>query len=84
LAANEVLINTAHLTHNKVTISDKAETKIVVKTVPVVPTTTLPKTGSTTALSFIMTFMAGIVFLYMRYRKMINSEEVLIINSLVA
>lgn len=86
LAANEILVNTAHLTDDNKTISDTAQTKIVAKAVaaPVDGKGGLPKTGSSAALSFVLTFMAGICVVYAKYAKIARSEESIIINSLLA
>lgn len=87
IAAGQVLVNTAFLTFEKNTISSTAQTTIVTKgTTPVTPvaTTSLPKTGSTTGASFMITFFMGIMFLYAKYRKELGSEESMIVNSLLS
>lgn len=85
LAVGEVLINTAFLTQAGKTISDTAKTTIIAKpAAAAAPAPSLPVTGSTTALSFLITFIGGIFFLYWKYRKMMNSEEAMIIGSLLA
>ncbi len=82
LAAGENLVNTASISQGGKTLSDMAQTKIIAKAKEAAPV--LPKTGSTGAASFIITFIAGTIFLYGRYRKALNSEETMIINSLLA
>lgn len=79
LAAGENLINTASIN----SISDTASTKIVARIAAAV-TPVLPKTGATSAASFMITLFAGIALMYYKYKKLMNSEEVMIINSLVA
>lgn len=80
LAVGETLINTASIND----LSDTASTKIVAKIVPATTTPSLPKTGATSAASFMITLFAGVIILYGKYRRTMISEETTVINSLMA
>lgn len=79
LAVGENLVNTASINN----ISDTASTKIVAQ-LAAATTPVLPKTGATSAASFMITLFAGIAVLFYRYKKTMESEEAMIINSLMA
>lgn len=81
IAGGERLVNTAFLADNGKTISDTAETVIVVKIVPIA--TPLPKTGATGAASFLFTFMAGVGGVYAKYRKLMNGSEAQVVLDLL-
>ena len=80
IAAGENLVNTATVNN----LSDTASTKIIAKAVIPATTTPLPKTGATGAASFMIALLAGIWVLYYKYRKLMNSESTMIINSMLA
>jgi len=80
LAAGQNLVNTASINN----LSDTASTKIIAKVVPATTIPTLPKTGANGAGSFMITLFAGVAVLYGKYRRIMISEESVIINSLMA
>lgn len=85
LAVGQSLLNTGFLTYGSKTISDTAITKTVAKVVAV-KGTSLPQTGPSAAAasSFIVSFLMGISFLYLRYRKQVIAPENAMISDLLA
>lgn len=76
LANGQTLTNTGFLKSGDTTISDTAQTSIVVPAAvsPVSTTPTLPKTGAETGvLSFLLTFSGGVFATYRKYKK--NLEQ---------
>lgn len=81
LASDQILCNTVSIG----SLQSKAQTTIITVAKPATPATGLPKTGAATdAASFLITFMGGIGFYYIKYRKYLGTEEVMVINSLLA
>ena len=78
LAKGETLTNNAYLAFSDKTISDSANTVIVAKGTVAAPKTSLPTTGPGNlpgATTFVFTFLAGILFLYARYKNLDIKEN---------
>lgn len=82
IAANEVLVNTAHIGFSKTSVSDTAKTKIVAHNQPVDPTTPstpegdLPVTGAENFFIALFVAINGIIF--KRYFKQLKSYKKLL------
>ncbi|OQA04533.1 MAG: hypothetical protein BWY68_00246 [bacterium ADurb.Bin400] len=76
LAVGSELVNKAVLEDDNVTLTDTA--KVVIKARPIVKPPVdvpmLPKTGAAASASFLITFMAGVMFTYFKYRRIIQQQ----------